>query len=68
MNMALNDMIFALASIVLIAFGSAFFSEWTEKHTQSFTMEVFSMLGMPAILWCIVLIAYSVLEKIGVLV
>ena len=68
MNMAMNDMIFALASIVFITFGSAFFSEWAEKHTQSFTMEVFSMLGMPAILWCIVLIAYNALQKIGVLV
>lgn len=66
--MTLNDVIFAFAAIIFIAFGSAFFSEWAEKHTQSFTMEVFSMFGIPAILWCIVLIAYNALQKIGVFV
>ena len=65
--MTLNDMIFAFAAIIFIIFGSAFFSEWEEKHTKSFTMEVFSMIGMPVILWCIVLIAYSALQKIGVI-
>ena len=65
--MTLNDMIFAFAAIIFIIFGSAFFSEWAEKHTKSFTMEVFSMIRMPAILWCIVLIAYSALQKIGVI-
>lgn len=52
--MTLNDVAFAFAAIIFIAFGSAFFSEWAEKHTKSFTMEIFSMIGMPAILWCIV--------------
>lgn len=48
--------------------GSAFFSEWAEKHTESFTMEIFSIIGFPVILWCIALIAYNVLQKNGVLV
>lgn len=66
--MTLNDVVFAFAEIIFIVFGSAFFSEWAEKHTKSFTMEIFSMIGMPMILWCIVLIAYNALKKIGVLV
>lgn len=66
--MTLNGVIFAFAEIIFIIFGSAFFSEWAEKHTKSFTMEVFSIIGMPAILWCIALIAYNVLQKIGVFV
>lgn len=66
--MTLNDVIFAFAAIIFIAFGAAFFSEWAEKHTQSFTMEIFSMIGVPVILLCIVLIAYNMLQKIGVLV
>lgn len=66
--MTLNDVIFAFAAIIFIAFGSASFLEWAENHTKSFTMEIFSMFGVPAILWCIVLIAYNVLQKNGVLV
>lgn len=66
--MKLNDMIFAFAEIIFIVFGSAFFSEWAEKHTESFTMEIFSIIGFPMILWCVALIAYNVLQKNGVLV
>ena len=66
--MTLNDVIFAFAEIIFIVFGSVFFSEWAEKHTKSFTMEIFSMIGFPMILWCIALIAYNVLQKSGVLV
>ena len=66
--MTLNDVIFAFAAIIFIAFGSAFFSEFAEKHTESFTMEIFSTIGFPMILWCVALIAYNVLQKNGVLV
>ena len=66
--MTLNDVVFAFAAIIFIAFGSAFFSEWAEKHTKSFTMEIFSIIGFPTILWCVSLIVYNVLQKTGILV
>lgn len=65
--MTLTELTFAMFWLVVIVFGSVFFAEWAEKHTQSYAMELFAHLGMPALLWCGMLILYAVFQQNGLL-
>lgn len=65
--MSLIELAFALAWIVVVIFGGLFFVEWAEKHCQSFTMELFAQFGMPALLWCGMLLLYELLRQKGIL-
>lgn len=40
---------------------------WVEKHTESFTMETFSVSGMPVFLWCVMLLLYELLHEKGLI-
>lgn len=64
--MTLIDLAFALSTVVMIVFVSLFFAEWVEKHTQSYALEIFAHLGMPMLLWCVMLVLYELLRKNGV--
>ena len=63
--MSLNSVVFTVVMILVIIFGSLFFSEWTEKHTTSFTMKLFAQIGMPALLWSGMLLLYELLRQKG---
>ena len=65
--MALTELAFALFWIIVVIFGALFFAEWAEKHCQSFTMELFAQFGMPALLWCAMLLLYELLQQKGIL-
>jgi hypothetical protein len=64
--MTLIDVAFALSMVVMIIFVPLFFAEWAEKHTQSYALEIFAHFGMPALLWCVMLVLYELLRKNGV--
>lgn len=64
--MTLVDIAFALSTVVMIIFVPLFFAEWVEKHTQSYALEAFAHFGMPALLWCVMLVLYELLRKNGV--
>lgn len=66
-SMTLIELAFAIFWLVIIIFGSVFFVEWAEKHTQSYLMELFAQFGMPALLWCGMLILYAALQQKGLL-
>lgn len=57
--MTLIELAFAMFWLVVIVFGSVFFAEWAEKHTQSYAMELFAHFGM--------LILYAILQQKGLL-
>lgn len=40
---------------------------WVEKHTESFTMETFSVSGMPVFLLCVMLLLYELLHEKGII-
>ena len=61
--MTLTELAFDMFWLVIIIFGSAFFAEWVEKHTQSYAMELFAHFGMPVLLWCGMLILYAALQQ-----
>lgn len=61
--MTLIDVAFALSMVVMIIFVPLFFAE---KHTQSYALEIFAHFGMPALLWCVMLVLYELLRKNGV--
>ncbi len=66
--MTLTELAFTIFWLVIIIFGSVFFfAEWAEKHTQSYAMELFAHFGMPALLWCGMLILYAALQQKGLL-
>lgn len=65
--MTLIDVAFALSMVVMIIFVPLFFAEWAEKHTQSYAMKLFAHFGMPALLWCGMLILYAALQQKGLL-
>lgn len=65
-SMTLIELAFAIFWLVIIIFGSVFFAEWAEKHTQSYALEIFAHFGMPALLWCVMLVLYELLRKNGV--
>lgn len=65
--MTLNSFIFAGIMVLVIIFGSSFFREWVEIHTKSFTMETFSLFGMPVFLWCVMLLLYELLHEKGII-
>ena len=63
--MTLIDVAFSLGMVVMIIFVSLFFSEWVEKHTPSYALEIFAHFGMPMLLWCVMLVLYELLSKNG---
>lgn len=70
--MTLTELAFVMFWLVVIVFGSVFFAEWAEKRTQSYAMESFAMesfaqFGMPALLWCGMLLLYAALQQKGLL-
>lgn len=65
--MTLTELTFVMFQLVVIVFGSVFFAEWAEKHTQSYAMELFAYFGMPALLWCGMLVLYAVFQQNGLL-
>ena len=65
--MTLTELAFAIFWLVAIVFGSVFFAEWAEKHPQSYAMELFAPFGMPALLWCGMLILYAAFQQKGLL-
>lgn len=66
-SMTLIELAFAIFWLVIIIFGSMFFAEWVEKHTQSYAMELFAHFGMPVLLWCGMMILYAALQQKGLL-
>ena len=64
--MTLIDVLFALGMVVIIIFVPLLFAEWIKKHTQSYALEIFAHFGMPALLWCVMLMLYELLRKNGV--
>lgn len=40
---------------------------WVEKHTESFTMETFSVSGIPVFLLCVMLLLYELLHEKGII-
>lgn len=65
--MTLDSFIFAGITVLVIIFGSLFFCEWVEKHTKSFTMETFSVSGMPVFLLFVMLLLYELLHEKGII-
>lgn len=65
--MTLAELAFAMLWLVIIIFGSLLFAEWAEKRTQSYAMESFAQFGMPALLWCGMLLLYAALQQKGLL-
>lgn len=65
--MTLDSFIFAGITVLAIIFGSSFFCEWVETHTKSFTMETFSLFGVPVFLWCVMLLLYELLHEKGII-
>lgn len=65
--MTLDSFSFAGIMVLVIIFGSLLFSEWVEKHTDSFAMETFSLFGMPVFLWCVMLLLYELLHEKGII-
>ena len=65
--MTLTELTFAMFCLVIVIFGSVFFAEWVEKHTQSYAMELFAHFGMPVLLWCGMMILYAALQQKGLL-
>lgn len=65
--MTLTELAFVMFWLVVIVFGSVFFAEWAEKRTQSYAMESFAQFGMPALLWCWMLLLYAALQQKGLL-
>lgn len=65
--MTLTELTFAMFWLVVIVFGSVFFAEWAEKHTQSYVMELFAYFGMPVLLWCGMLVLYAVFQQNGLM-
>lgn len=65
--MTLLDVAAALMIVVVVVFGSLFFYEWVEKHSDSYALEIFGKFGMPAVLYAILLLVVDALEKNGVL-
>lgn len=63
--MILIDVAFALGMVVIIIFVPLLFAEWVEKHNQSYALEIFAHFGMPALLWCVMLVLYELLRKNG---
>lgn len=43
--MTLTELAFTIFWLVIIIFGSVFFAEWAEKHTQSYAMKLFAHFG-----------------------
>lgn len=66
--MTLIDVAFALGMVVIIIFVPLLVAEWVEKHAQSYALEIFAHFGMPALLWCVMLVLYALLRKNGVVV
>lgn len=65
--MTLIDLAVAMMIVVVVVFGSLFFSEWAEMHSDSYVIEIFAKFGMPAVLWAVVLLVIDILEKNGVI-
>ena len=65
--MTLIELAFAMCWLVVIVFASMFFEQWVEKHTQSYAMELFAQFGIPALLWCGMLLLYAALQQKGLL-
>ena len=63
--MTLIDVAFALGMVVIIIFVPLLIAEWVEKHTQNYALEIFAHFGMPALLWCAMLVLYELLRKNG---
>lgn len=51
--------------VVIIIFVPLLIAEWVEKHTQNYALEIFAHFGMPALLWCVMLVLYELLRKNG---
>ena len=66
--MTLIDLAVAMMIVVVVVFGSLFFCEWAEKHSDSYMLEIFAKFGMPTVLWAVMLLVIGILEKNGVAV
>lgn len=65
--MTLVSTAIGLLSAVVILFGSLFFVELVDKHSDSFALEIFAKFGIPMVLWAILLLVLNVLEKNGII-